>query len=196
MVILYATFSYHFFVMAEKDQSKSTSGAKPLELNLQAPKGSKSPMWLHFGFEIDKDGQRITEKAMRFRLCFREVGYSGNTTNLRQHMEKWHRDQLPGTSKTECEQPWPKQSTLDKYKPVTRMPKSSKQWKEITHSICDFIAKDMRPIATVEGEGFRQLMTVVQPAYDVPSRENVVSVLKSMYDEKKAEVASEVLLCG
>ena len=158
--------------------------------SLQAPKGSKSPLWLHFGFQVDKDGKRVSEKVVHCRLCSREVGYSGNTTNLRQHLEKWHRDQLSGTSASASSQQ--KQSTLDTYRSVAKMPKSSKCWKEITHSLCEFLAKDMRPLAIVEGEGFKRFMSVVQPAYEVPSRKHVAGVIKGIYDDEKAKVVREL----
>ena len=51
---------------------------KPLE-------GHKSPLWKYFGFVIDESGDKVNEKAVHCRICQREVGYSSNTTSLRQH---------------------------------------------------------------------------------------------------------------
>ena len=62
-----------------------------------------------------------------------------------------------------------KQSTLDTYKSVSKMPKSGNHWKDIARSLCEFVDKDMQPMAIVEGEGFKRFMSVVQPAYEVPS---------------------------
>ena len=66
----------------EHEGEPEPMSATSTQLALQAPKGSKSPLWLHFAFEVDKDGKHVSEKVVHCRLCFREVGYSGNTTNL------------------------------------------------------------------------------------------------------------------
>ena len=36
-------------------------------------------------------------------------------------------------------------------------------------AVADFMAKDMRPIATVEGKGFVHLLSVMEPHYHVTS---------------------------
>ena len=68
------------------------------ELRLQPPRGHKSPLWSHFGFEVDDTGKKVDEKVVRCRLCLREVGFSSNTSNLKQHLDKWHPDKVPTTS--------------------------------------------------------------------------------------------------
>ena len=61
--------------------SKSSSITEIVEL--QPPKGRKSPLWKYFDFVIDESGDKVNEKAVHCRISQREVGYSGNTTNLR-----------------------------------------------------------------------------------------------------------------
>ena len=66
-------------------------------IRLEAPKGAKSPpYWAHSGFEVNKDGKRLDDKSVRCRLCNHKVGFSGNTTNLGQHLQKWHPEVVSG----------------------------------------------------------------------------------------------------
>lgn len=56
----------------------------------------------------------------------------------------------------------------------------------IMESIAQFIAKDLHLIVVVEGEGFKSLLSVLDPAYHVPSRKTV----KKSFLEKQLEVKS------
>ena len=59
---------------------ESSSIAEKVEL--QPPKGHKSLLWKYFGFVIDESRDKVNKQGVRCRICQREVGYSGNTTNL------------------------------------------------------------------------------------------------------------------
>ena len=161
-------------------------------VRLEAPKGAKSVRWEYFGFEVDKDGKRVDEKYVHCRICNQKVGFSGNTTNLGTHLQKWHPAALqsgaPSTSKG------PVQSTLQSYcsRPVTKLASNSKRAKEITLKIAEFVARDMRPIAIVEGAGFKNLIDALEPAYAVPSRKHVMMVLHGLYDDVKAHLLAEL----
>ena len=43
---------------------------------------------------------------------------------------------------------------------------------EITDRIVDMIAFDLRPIAIVEGDGFKRMMATLEPGYTCPSRKH------------------------
>jgi len=49
-------------------------------------KGGKSPVWAHFGFQLGDDGKVADEKHVVCKICQAKVGYSRNTTNLKQHL--------------------------------------------------------------------------------------------------------------
>ena len=59
--------------------------------NLLSQKWKKSPIWVYLAFEVDEQGHAIDEKHLRCRVsgCKKTIAYSGNATNLHQHMEKW-----------------------------------------------------------------------------------------------------------
>ena len=84
--------------MAECDAA--ASGNERATPRLVTPKGTKSILWKHFGFQVDDKGEYLDKKAVRCRLCERSIAYSGNTTNLRQHLQLHHQEVFgePGPS--------------------------------------------------------------------------------------------------
>ena len=161
------------------------------ELRLESPKGAKSPFWAHFGFEVDDNGKRIDERSVRCRLCNHKVGFSGNTTNLGQHLQKWHPDVLTGAGSSHSKS---FQLTLESFSGsrVKKMASDSKRAQEITKRIVEFVAKDMRPVALIEGIGFQNLVATLEPSYQIPSRKSIMKALHSTYDEVKTRLQTEL----
>jgi hypothetical protein len=44
----------------------------------------------------------------------------------------------------------------------------------LSKAIAEFVIPDLKPFSTVEGEGFRNLMSVAEPRYTVLSRNHMV----------------------
>lgn len=116
---------------------------------LAKPNRARSPYWEHFGFEVDEKGQKLDPKTVICNICWNSVHYCQNTTNLRQHLESKHSEVLPGPSMVRHES-----GSGSAIVPVQeKLPSDSQRCTEITKAISTFIAKDMRPVATVEGKG-------------------------------------------
>ena len=165
------------------------SGDSGESRRIEAPKRAKSPLWLHFGFVKDESGKMKDPKHVSCKLCGKDVAYSGNTTNLKQHMLNHHPGELPGpstsggvSSSTKMKQP-----TVEAFvaRPVVKMAKSSKRAQVLTRGIAEFVAKDLRPIGVVEGEGFQRLIQMLEPAYTVPSRKTISKELKVMQEKSR-----------
>lgn len=153
------------------------------------PTHARSPYWEYFGFEVDDKGEKLNRSVVVCKLCQKNVAYSNNTTNLRQHLESAHREVLPGPSSG----PKGKQATLQQALSGTKMlAKDSSRAHAITQSLAEFIVRDMRPISTVEGAGFLKFMSVIEPRYEVPSRKHLSAVVTSMYTEAKVKVTEEL----
>ena len=58
----------------------------------------------------------------------------------------------------------------------------------IDGSIAKMIATDLMPVSVVEGVGFQNLMTVVEPNYNIPSRQSMVRRLENLYETVKKKV--------
>ena len=63
---------------------------------------------------------------------------------------------------------------------------------KVTNRIAEYIVRDMRPISTVDGSGFHNLLRLVEPNYSVPSRTHITFVLRKMYFSVKEQVCKEV----
>ncbi len=79
---------------------------------------------------------------------------------MRNHLARLHPKEfsLPAT---------PSQSTLDSFVKRNNFP--THRAVEITRRIADMVARDLRPISIVEGDGFRNLLKFIEPGYRVPS---------------------------
>ena len=51
---------------------------------------TKSTIWKHFGFPADDKGRITDKKKTVCRLCQAVVAYTGNTTNLKFHLQWCH----------------------------------------------------------------------------------------------------------
>lgn len=52
----------------------------------------------------------------------------------------------------------------------------------LTESVLTMIVKDMRPLAVVEGEGFKGMLTTFQSGYTLPSRRHFTSMMERKYE--------------
>ena len=158
---------------------------------LVVPKGASSSLWEHFGFETDGEGHKLNEKAVRCKHCDKEVAYSGNTTNLQQHLSRWHPTSAATQSSSAAVM---NQSTITAFStsPVPKMVPGSKRAKKITRALAEFVAKDMRPIALIEGDGFKSFVASLDPSYQIPSRKHLMSVLHDLRDEVREGLQNKV----
>ena len=104
-------------------------------------KSAKSNVWKNFGFY--KDDKGVDKKRVVCKLCSNVFKYSGNTTNLNDHMQRKHKDVgKPAATKTQ-----PTLATLLSPKLAAGSNRSS----SITSAILQFMVKDLRPYRSVDG---------------------------------------------
>ena len=58
----------------------------------------------------------------------------------------------------------------------------------ITELIAEMVARDLHPLSVVEGGGFRQLVNLIEPNYQVPSRPHIRSVCQKLYASMKEKL--------
>jgi len=58
------------------------------------------------------------------------------------------------------------------------------------------LVADMRPFAEVEGEGFRKMMSFIQPRYKLATARFYASEAERLYSETKQEVRFGFLFCS
>ena len=146
-------------------------------------KQKRSPVLEYFELvDAGQDGKKV--KEARCKLCKdTQLAYKGSTTNMINHIQAKHRsayqESFQSTSSSST-----RQATLS----LVNKKCSPAHSKEIDELVSDFIAKDLRPIAIVDGPGFKNLVHFLEPGYKVPSRTHVMSTLRKKYDALKKEL--------
>ena len=153
--------------------------------DIVSPKGKTSAVWKYFGY---LRGKKEGPTAL-CKVCGGSVERSGGTTNLRSHLRTWHRsiyDQLyPEAPDESCS----KQGTMDSFVTrVEKLPYNSERAKNLTKSICEMMARDIRPISMVDDVGFLKLMNKAEPRYIVPCRSTIARHIDDLYISNKRAV--------
>ncbi|XP_045198743.2 E3 SUMO-protein ligase ZBED1-like [Mercenaria mercenaria] len=177
--------------------------------------GKKSFVWKFFGF-VETQGV-INKKSVACKLCKLNMPYSGNITNLRAHLDRKHwaevKDQAvpapnvlsqtttSASASTSSSGDPPLPSLNQEGQPtITHLfakqksfPNTSVRAVEITKAIADFLILDMKPLDTVEGEGFKTLMKVLEPRYSVILRNHLLErYIVPMYQNTVENVKLEL----
>ncbi len=74
-----------------------------------------------------------------------------------------------------------------------RYERKGKKWKELTDVVMFYIAKDCLPLYTVEKPGFKNLVSIFDSRYDLPSRSYFSrTALPELYAEVRDQVKAEL----
>ncbi|KAK0151805.1 Zinc finger BED domain-containing protein 1 [Merluccius polli] len=130
----------------------------------------RSVAWDHFDL---KNGD------VRCKHCDAVYKYNTTTTPMLYHLNHAHPTLIAGSSSSS-------QPTITSV--LARRSCDSQRADKITKGICKFIQTDMLPISIVEGEGFGNLMNIMEPAYNIPSRRTVIRLIEMQYEERKEEL--------
>ena len=77
------------------------STASEFDLIVKPNFQTKSAIWKHFGFPADDKGRITDKKKTICRLCQAVVAYSGNTINLKFHLQRaTHRSTSRSSNRT------------------------------------------------------------------------------------------------
>ena len=81
------------------------------------------------------------------------------------------------------------QSLQECLKPKNKIPLHSPQGEQLTNAVMRYIIRDLRPISSVENEGFRELLKEFTLRFDITSKNYFRdTVLSHMYENVKAKV--------
>jgi hypothetical protein len=143
------------------------------------PKSHKSKVWEYFGF---KEGAKDQTTC---KLCFVDISYkTGSTTAMSAHLKRKHgvactagesdaatyscRNVNKSAMSSESGPP-SKPIKLTQLQ-TTIYGRTSQRFRTITKAIGGYLASDMRPYSTVQSEGFKYMLKVLEPRYELPSR--------------------------
>lgn len=158
------------------------------EVGKKEEKQKTSPVWNHFNLaeEGDKTYAQCTIKG-----CTSKVVYHNSTTALFNHLKFNHPDAYQACLKKKVTKA-PRQSTLPIFNSKTHNP-SLERVSGITAAIGRFIAFDMRPISTIEGQGFQSLIHYLEPKYEIPCRRVFTeTVIPRLYESLKNNILQQL----
>ncbi len=165
-------------------------------------KGTKtSVVWRYFGFlRSDKKQSNVHCKLCRVHVSTK----TGNTTNLFHHLKQCHAAEhaqcksLQAPSEASAKQPatlvQPQQQTIQSaFSSTTPYDKKSKRHRALTDAVAYCIAKDMLTISTVENKGFKSMVKVMDPRYQLPGRKHFSqTALPQLYVECREALEKEL----
>ena len=132
----------------------------------------KSDVWKYF--------RKTGPKNVKCTLCDKSYAFHGGTTNLRDHLLRIHANEFK-----------PKQQPrLDTFMIRGKCPES--RAKRITELIADMVARDLRPAAVVEGDGFKALLKFIEPGYKVPSATHIAHVVRRQHEGAKVALKQKL----
>uniref|UniRef100_A0A4W3GMK7 Zinc finger BED domain-containing protein 1-like n=1 Tax=Callorhinchus milii TaxID=7868 RepID=A0A4W3GMK7_CALMI len=159
-------------------QNKMADRLEPAP-NLVSLGRAQSRYWTFFGFHGDSLGRILDKSKIICKLCGVRLSYSGNTTNLRQHLIYKHRaeyNQLVGGSAPSTQKggerylPRPTVASANARAPAPAPgPALAPPVGRTTKAIAQFIVRDLLPLSAIEGEGFVEMLSVLEPTYKVPA---------------------------
>jgi len=119
--------------------------------------GRISPIWKHFRYKKDSTGNLVKAPRAHCKLCFQSVAHGDGTTNLRSHLHLNHLAEysnlFPDEKANKNKQPKIEEFTL----PAATVARLSASSQVLTEAVIDFIVRYMRPLNTVDGEGFMKI---------------------------------------
>ncbi|XP_030053877.1 zinc finger BED domain-containing protein 1 [Microcaecilia unicolor] len=162
--------------------------------NLVSLGRAQSRYWTFFGFQGDAYGRILDKTKIICKLCGVRLSYSGNTTNLRQHLIYKHRreyNELVGTQG----------AVMDSHKNTDSLARdlaaravaAAPTVGRTTRAVADFIVRDLMPVEVIEGEGFNQMLAILDPNYKVPAASFLAhTILQEMQLQAKVKVVELV----
>ncbi len=154
---------------------------------MEKGKSRRSAVWKYFS----TDGAR--DKHVKCMLCAIELSFAGGSTGtMSNHLRYKHKSVSLGgsssTSSASSASPAPSSQSL-----ITafRSPAISKaKWQNITQSLANMCARDLRPMSIVEGDGFKAFCNELNPGYKVPGKTTISKYVSISYDEMKEDLLS------
>ena len=150
-----------------------------------AGKKRKSAVWEYFEQPATVTVNDKEVKKVKCLLCGILLADGGGTTNLAHHLQAQHPEEY---KKSDNNAKKTKQTNLHSFSRVC----SPERAVSITNHIAEVIARDLRPINSVDGQGFVRLLNYLEPGYQVLSRPHVTKMCRQIFDSYKKELIAKL----
>lgn len=141
-------------------------------------RGKQSSVWKYFS----KDE---TTSTVTCKICKSVLKYNKSTSAMHTHLKRHPLTVAKERPKSSQQQQQQSISDFAKCPAITE-----KRRQQITNLLVNFVVKDIRPLAAVHGEGFREMLKFFEPSYEVPSYSTLWSTIKHQYDSLRENIMS------
>ena len=156
---------------------------------------SSSIVWNFLYFKGTKEAGPSKDKVY-CRLCNDSkrgtITYSRSTTNLKEHIKVHHPIELrkeeekdSKSKKASYVSPIGNFFSKSDSKNTKKWDKNSAKSKEATEALAKWLCLSSRPSYIVEDEGFKKLISLLCPEYEVPSHQTMTRKIQKLYEEEK-----------
>ena len=158
-------------------------------------------MWQYFGLEAGEHNipKHDLEDQPVCRKCNKQIrAKHGNTSNLLAHLRDHHPEEYAEASKfvhkgepsTASRQP----TLLESVQRGSMYDPKSAQARDLNRAVGYFLAKDIQPLYTLEKPGFQQLVSKLNPKYNLPSRKYFTETeIPRLYNEVRDTIVKPKL---
>ncbi|XP_059208582.1 E3 SUMO-protein ligase ZBED1-like [Centropristis striata] len=142
-----------------------------------------SKVWDHFKL-------KKTENLVQCVYCKIELAYHNSTSSMLQHLNRKH-PFVNKTSSSEASTSTSSQQRMDSF--VRHVPHCTvEEAAVLTESILNMLITDMRPLSMVEDKGFRNMISMFNPKYNLPSRTHFTNLMEKKYEKIKEKLKISV----
>ena len=146
-------------------------------------RGKRSIVWKYFKFQTIS-GKESKSKTV-CEICGKVLNYCSNTTNMMAHLDNLHwgivhdvtakKAKLPTEANQTSKAPGKTGFSGKQFFNLRKGPLNRNNPRSIAidKGIAEYISVDMEPLSVVEGVGFCNLIKILEPYYDPPSRSYV-----------------------
>ena len=161
-------------------------------------KKTKNPsfVWRYAGFI--KKGEKLELDHAICSLCGSKIVYSGSPSNLRKHFQYRHKKVLEAAEKSSKEKfvPGQSQSLLTDFpkfsKPAAKYSQNNSKQRQFRSKLVEWIIDSSRPFDIVGDPKFKEMMNLIDPRLDIPSRHTVARDIYKVFVKKKSAVKEEL----
>ena len=165
---------------------------------------TKRAIWKHFDLPTDDTGTITDQKKTICQLCRTVVAYSGNTSNLKSHLQRCHgqehralqqqdSDDRPGPSSASAVKTSTQLTISRTLAKSTPFLNESVKYKQLVNATANFICQGLQPLSVVDEPAFRRLLEIAEPRFKLPHHTNFTdTVIPAKYRATRAVIKNQL----
>ena len=137
--------------------------------------------------------EKENAKEVRCKLCpmpGTTLAYHGGTTCMKNHLASHHKKEYASLALDSTKS----QPTIQPF--LKTKGSLTERANQIKRLIAEMVARDLRSINIVKGDGFTRVLNFLEPDYKVPSHTPITKVCHDLYTEQKEKLKEDIENCG